>query len=67
MLTLEAGKSSVSGDIDMEDAKDIGNRLGKTIKQKNNRNVQNCNLPLKLQRHNKNRLFIITCSRSLPS
>ena len=64
MFMLEAGKSSVSGDIDMEDAKDIGNRLGKTIKEKNNRNVQNCNLPLKLL---KNRLFIITCSRSLPS
>jgi len=34
MLTLEAGKSSVSGDIDMEDAKDIGNRLGKKNKRK---------------------------------
>jgi hypothetical protein len=64
MFTLEAGKSSVSGDIDMEDAKDIGNRLGKNIKEKNYRNVQNCNLPLKLL---KNWLFIITCSCSLPS
>jgi hypothetical protein len=34
MFTLEAGKSPVSGDIDMEDAKNIGNRLGKPIKEK---------------------------------
>ncbi len=34
MFMLEAGKSCVSDAIGMEDAKDIGNRLGKTIKLK---------------------------------
>ena len=36
MFMLEAGKSCILDAIGMEDAKDIGNRLGKTIKLKKN-------------------------------